>query len=540
MERKAFYLQISIEGIQKYISSTGKLREMIGGSEIINYLASPEFYEPILNDLKIEEDRELSGRPGCCMVAQANAGALCLILPTLQGARDFLATASRQLLAAFPGLPFYGAISEFVFEDSPKGCKTYRLARKQAHEIICARRNAAPTPQGCGLMPMLRAARLDGLPAVAKVDKELISLASAARRNPAMLERSRKRLQGAVQAPAGLELAWKDDLQEILGGAGDKVALICMDGNDLGKLFGQHLQDSADKSLCQSLRAMRELSQRVEACNREAFSHACRRIAQYEAMHRKETGTPIVMPLRPLVMGGDDITIIARADIALPFVEMFTRSFDELGRKDKFSLGIGMVVMDASYPFAKAFPLAESLQDSAKKLTSHLEPARRPSSLDYLVLTEDVENEISAVRQRLFTCPDGEILTGKPFVMRDRRFLKFLDQGCAVVTKLPRSQIREAWTVCRRGPDAVRSIWLNLRDNIARNIGGRKGRLLTAEEFRAIFPENFFVAHELSGQICTSLGDYLELERLLPAEPRAREALLTVMKAPAGEEDGNV
>lgn len=531
-----FYLKLAIEGIQKYICSTGKLKEMIGGSEIIAFLASQEFYEPTLADLGLEEDRRLSGESGKYIVAQANAGALCLIMPDPAKAQEFMQLAAQALLSWFPGLPFFGDIQKFAWSDDVAGREAYANARKRADENIARQRNAGPAPMGSGLLPILRAARLDGMPAVARQDNELISLPSLARRNPEMIARSRLRLHARVKAPKGFELEWIEDLEQLLGGQGGKVALICMDGNDLGKLFGAELKASSGLSLCASIRKMKELSQRVESCNRIAFNHASERIAEYEAIHGG--GNTITMPLRPLVMGGDDITIIARADIALPFIDMFTRKFHEVGKDDRLSIGIGMVVMDSSYPFAKAFPLAESLQDSAKNLTRHLEPGQRPSSLDYLVMTEDVENNIDAVRQRLFTCPSGEILTSKPFVMNERSFAEFLNCGCAVTELLPRSQLREAWTLCRKGPSAVKRVWLNLKENISRGIGGRKGRLMTMHDFLRIFPENFFSSDR--ERAYTRLGDYLELERLLPGDSRAREALLAIMNAKPEKDEKHV
>lgn len=537
MTRQVFYLQLSVDGIQKYICSTGKLKEMIGGSEIISYLASPAFYRPFLKDLHLEEDINASGEAGKYIVAQANAGALCLIMPSLASAHDFMRKASEALLADFPGLPFYGAICEFAWSDDKAGNIAYRQARKTAHQQITAQRKAAPTPQGSGLLPILRASRLDGLPAVMRDGEELISLPSAARRSKKMIEDSRQRLRNLVSDPDGLYLEWKDDLEDLLGGEGSKVALICMDGNDLGKLFGTRMDEGDDQGLCQYIRGMKELSETVAQCNRIAFKYACERIARYEAAHNPKKGGVVVMPLRPLVMGGDDITIIARADIALAFVDLFTRKFDEAGKKARLSLGIGMVVMDSSYPFAKAFPLAESLQDSAKSLTRNMEPGKRPSSLDYLVLTEDVENDIEAVRQRLFTCPSGEILTGKPFVLNenDKRFPEFLKNGCAVLSSLPRSQVREAWTVCRKGAAPVKRLWLNLKENISRGIGGRKGELMAKTRFLEIFPDNFFYMDPWSSKARTHLGDYLELERVLPGDKKSRDALLGMMLEPLGE-----
>lgn len=537
MTAKVAYLQLAVEGIQKYICSTGKLKEMIGGSEIVNYIASPEFYKTILAKRNLTEAESMAMGADKFIVTQANAGSLCLVVPTAEDARFFLREASREILATFPGLPFYGAVCEFLWSDDATGLDAYKRARREARDVMSRQRDGGPTPQGSGLLPVLRASRLDGLPAVGRDDDELISLPSKARRNPEMIELSRKRLRGLVKKPENL--VWKDNLEELLGHEGGKVALICMDGNDLGKLFGARLAESAGKSLREYLLAMKDLSRRLQNCNEIAFTYACERVARYEAVHGKRSGDAIVMPLRPLVMGGDDITIIARADVALPFVEMFARKFDEVGGKDGFSIGVGMVVMDSSYPFAKAFPLAESLQDSAKNLTCHLEPGERPSSLDYLVLTEEVENDAELVRQRLLTCPAGEKLTGKPFVLKDDRFTRFLLDGRAVASSLSRSLTRAAWAKCRQGPGPVKSDWLNLKENVARGLGGRGGKLMKPARFAEIFPDNFFIKRK-DGKFFTYLGDYLELERLLPTDEKAREVLFNILAEPAGEDAKNV
>lgn len=552
MARQAFYLKLAIEGIQKYIFATGKLKEMIGGSEIISYLISEDFYRPILEKLGLEEDAKLEGAADRYIVAQAGAGALCLILPDLEKARQFLAKASEQLLRDYPGLPFYGGIGEFAWSNDKAGRKAYSDARRAVDEQITEQRNLAPVPSGSGLLPILRASRLDGLPAVER-DGELISLPSHARRNQEMIRKSRERLRKDVKAPVGLSLEWAEDLTDLLGGESGKIALICMDGNDLGKLFGAKLREGSDLRLLDSIGEMKKLSAAVESCNRIAFNHACERIAEYEAMPGKAFRGGLLMPLRPLVMGGDDITIIARADIALAFVSLFADKFAEAGKAYNFSLGIGMVVMDSSYPFAKAFPLAESLQDSAKKLTKHLEPGQRPSSLDYLVLTGDVENNIDIIRQRLFTAPGGEILTGKPFVLDRGKFETFLEYGRLVLDGMPRSQVRDAWTQCRKGQSHTRELWLNLKENIARGIGGRMKVRVSGADFEAVFPGNFFQtevvvkeagtdAKKGEKRIFTRLGDYLELARLMPGSAEGRDSLLRIVrnKKQTSEGEGNV
>lgn len=473
-------------------------------------------------------------------MAQANAGVVALIVPSRENARAFLEKASAELLATYPGLPFFAAVVPFELSDDKEGREAYSQARKKADDEIGAQRNQQPVPQGSGLLPILIPARLDGLPAMKitmeKDTQRRCSLPSLARSAPALIEASRKRLQRQVAAPAGKTLIWHDDLEKLVGGEGGKVALICIDGNDLGKLFGARLRESGDASLSESIASMRALSELVRTAEEKAFAKACELLAEWLSAASGKSDT-LNMPVRPLVMGGDDLTIIAKGEIALAFILAFSAAFENIGKKEGLSVGIGMVAMDSSYPFAKAFPLAESLQDSAKKLTAHLHKKDRPSSLDYLVLTEDVENSIAQVRQRLFTSASGEILTGKPFTVSQKPALpeftalkSTIANGLEVNNRLARSQMREAWILCRKGSAATKSHYENLRENVSRKLGGRGENLMPLADFDRIFPKGYFHNPGNGKKSATLIGDYLELERLLPQDPEKRKLLLELME----------
>lgn len=518
---KAYFASLAVEGIQKYIFSTGRLKEMIGGSEIINFITREEFFKDSLPGLEIIAAEKFTGQPGTCVICQANAGALRLVFAEKEAAKAFLSSMSERLLALYPGLPFYGALCEFDWSDDKAGKDAYMAARREAEGIIAKGRNERQPAEGCSLLPILSAAPLDGRPSVVKRDERWLSLPSLARSAQELIDRSRGRLR--VKAPDGIKVEWKDNLEEMLGGQGGKVALICMDGNDLGKLFGTRLEDGSSDSPAANIRVMTELSNTIEQCNRQAFDHACSSLVRKLAPGGKyaDAAGNFVMPLRPIVLGGDDVTIIARAEIALPFALLFTKEFEKAAREKglSLSLGTGMVVMDSSYPFVKAFPLAESLQDSAKNLTRHLPPNARPSSLDYLVLTEDVEDDEALVRQRLYTGSDGSRLTIRPFSLGGGEFMEFLENGGKVNNELPRSQLRQAWTLCRAGCAEARVAWENLRENIARGLGGRHGKLMKKEAFEQIFPNSFFQeCSDAAGKNAfrTALGDYLELAHLMP------------------------
>lgn len=367
---------------------------------------------------------------------QNNAGILRLVLPDAVKARGFMTSYSKKIWENFPGLPLYGSTVPMTWT-----LESYKEARRKAEEQISRQRAMQPVFQGMPMLPVTRASRLDGLPAV-KNDKdstghdEFISLPSAARRQNDMLKMARDRLRSYTpKLPGALDgedlIRWTDDLPDMLGAkAGSensRVAIICMDGNDLGIMFQKRLEENARKdNLTEGIQAMLELSRLVEYATAYAFTEAIAGIVAHLYYHDK--GRRITMPMRPLIMGGDDIAIIIRADLALAFIQLYVDAFESITTEkgNRLTLGIGMVVMPASWPFTRAFALAEELQDSAKNATRGMDAKDRPSSLDYIVLTEEVETDVSALRNRVLTAPDAA-LTGKPLLMRGDAMASFLD-----------------------------------------------------------------------------------------------------------------
>lgn len=501
-----------VGGIQKFITGTGKLKEMIGGSEIIHFICQSEFYEPVLHEIgcaRAVEDK--SEGDDWHMVLQDDAGALCLILPNELKGRAFLEAYSRKSLENFPGLPLFGAQAPVEW-----ATQAVAIARAEAERLLTGQRMSRPVPAGPCMLPVLRAARLDGLPAVAMARggdgrEEAVSLPSLCKRSRWILKKSEDRLQDYAGMPR--DVIWANDLEVMLPNGG-MVALIHLDGNDMGKLFNKIRDEKKNAGLAEFTRKMRELSHIVKDVNIRSFAHAAGNILGY-ILEFERSERP-VMPIRPLVMGGDDITLIARADVALPFVELFTGCYEKLAAQHNLplSLGIGMVVMSSSYPFARAFPLVDELAKSAKRLTMN-QAGKRKSSIDYLVLTEEVENSLDDLRERVFTAADGSILTGKPFFLGGSSLVEFMERGWEILHELPRSALRPALADCRRGKDVARKLWLNTRENLERGLGGRMGKLMTGARFEQIFPENFF--SDINGKTATVLGDYLEIGRLMPA-----------------------
>lgn len=65
-----------------------------------------------------------------------------------------------------------------------------------------------------------------------------------------------------------------------------------------------------------------------------AFWNAVLAILPYSVVGKDDEGAPkVTIPLRPLVLGGDDITFVVRADLALIFVDAFESYFEEESKK---------------------------------------------------------------------------------------------------------------------------------------------------------------------------------------------------------------
>lgn len=547
MSDKFGYVVLEVGGIQKYILSTGKLKEMIGGSELIESLSAKYLDDfakskqlTVLKEIRKPVDNEI-------LPLQRNAGAMHLLFPSEAKGREFLQKFGLKLLADFPGLPIFGALEECEFTSSGIREAKFKLSNK-----ITDQRNKYPTSTGMQLLPICAEAPLDGEPAIGKVcygknsSGEIISLSSKTKRNEELLKRSRERLSEIEPDKDNkAHLRWSDDLEEIACGS-EKIAFIHIDGNDLGIRFRQELENISDKETAEDktgqqsssedryqnainvIKTMSALSNTVKETTTAAFKKGLSECLK----HTRSTDSKgeLLVPARPLVLGGDDVTVVIRADLALYFIDAFVKEFErysnqELGKKepkDKLTVGVGMVVCPTGYPFLKAFDLSEELVKNSKKLTALM--GNRPSSMDYIVITNDTENDIDSIRAHLFTAEDGSKLTAKPMLLSGNNLAQFVENGISVLEKLPRSTLRNSLSVCRKGVNEALQNYTKLKDNIERGLGGRANQnQMGATEFSELFKEGvetkgFFYKDKDDKHFKTKLGDYIELNHLLPEE----------------------
>lgn len=175
------------------------------------------------------------------------------------------------------------------------------------------------------------------------------------------------------------------------------LALIHADGNGIGKLsqasLGQpHQTTSAEDKLYQDL-------------GREAFFHHMRvtvRRALKQALTEAfaEVGEGECQPYRILMLGGDDLLMLCRAELALPFAAAYGKALAQLQAAGQagLTMAIGVAIARYSYPMHRLHDLAEALAESAKQ--RYRKDPDCGSVVDWQVVTQSWFDDLKAARQR--------------------------------------------------------------------------------------------------------------------------------------------
>lgn len=249
---------------------------------------------------------------------------------------------------------------------------------------------------------------------------------------------------------------WKDpdDLAQLA--AGDYLALIHADGNGIGRRY------NAWRAKYQGLP---ELAQEAHG---EVFFHSMRvavRRALTTALTETFTESGGKRPYEVLMLGGDDLLLLCRADKALAFAERYCQELEgiELADGAPLHVAMGVAIAKKSYPLHRLHELAESLASSAKRLYRALGDDAKASVIDWQVVTQSWFEGVAEVRrsaERVTYLAGGKpqdlLLTMRPYPVRGAGGLEGLlaasDRLKAMGdAEVPRSALRALRAACEQG-----------------------------------------------------------------------------------------
>ena len=193
-----------------------------------------------------------------------------------------------------------------------------------------------------------------------------------------------------------------------------KVAVIHIDGNGVGGIM-KELNSSKDRVAPGVFKAevgcdrddpdalrrfLLAVNKRLQNAVEHAFAAAWTRIDELSHRDDKRAGREhAAIPVVPVILGGDDVTVITSGDYALPFAAAYLRYYEEATRSDPIlryltppegqdtgpmTAAAGVAIVKRNFPFHIAYELAEKLVNRAKKVGKTACPPC--STLDYHVL----------------------------------------------------------------------------------------------------------------------------------------------------------
>lgn len=389
----------AVQGIQSFIFQTNTLREIVGASELVEDICTSLFVEQL--GKTIEEFKS----DGNAIINAA--GNIKYVFEDEEQCKEVFMNFPKAVLLKAPGITISQAVVKM--EDGDKiSDKIQELERK-----LRCKRNRPLQSTTTGLMGIQRS-RETGLPIRWHVAKKEFSDESTYQKVEAINKK------GLWKKATGLDIddhifdhltGKATDNINCFTGDNDWIAVIHADGNGLGKVvrtIGEN--GNADD--------FRNFSARLDKSTCDAAKTAFWTVFKGNGKH---------IPFRPIVLGGDDLTVIIRGDMAVEFTRAYLGAFEENTKENFKELAVdfpeanlvcgltacaGIAFIKSSFPYYYGYNLAEELCSAAKKASN-----REKSCLMFHKVQDSYVSSYEEIARRELTTPEGYSFRFGPYFL---------------------------------------------------------------------------------------------------------------------------
>lgn len=398
-----------MQGIQSFIFQTNVLREIAGASELVEQICTQKFAEAINKTVE-----ELGKDTNAIVTA---AGNIKYVFNDEERCKALVRNFPKTAMEFAPGITISQAVVKVDGEFEKKHLD--ELERR-----LRTQRNKPMRPFDVGLMAMERS-RKTGLPAV-KYDvkeKEYRDLGVVLKNEAIETEEMESPVYGRIVEKffgkdASVRLAL--DFKKITRSKSKDyswLAVVHADGNNMGiaiQKLAEATQNLKGKSFIEEFRKF------SLALDNSTVTAANMAYAEIIKNQKEKAKYP---PFRPIVIGGDDLTIVCRGDLALEFTKLFLENFrtetekwfNELPfiipfLKNGLTACAGIAYIKESYPFHYGYHLAETLCGEAKKVAKDGlgKDETTPSCLMFHKVQDSFVEEYKEIRERELCAGKGD------------------------------------------------------------------------------------------------------------------------------------
>jgi len=409
---------IDIIGIQSYIFASNRLRDVLSASWMVEHVTS----NGSLAQWGLTADR----------VLVAAGGNAILEFPSKPDAKNWTAHYTRWLHETAPGLD--AVIAHQPYDRLAWGLKALQIG------LACQKLERLPNAGQLGLS-VTASCTVTGLPATHLEKGDLVS--PRVKRLREHINDARRRWDAFRPHKLELGPGWSADFPDELDhmgrthGGTSLLGVVHVDANSVGRAIGGWLRRCIEDELddrvvrtqyCQWSSAITNLGKQIlhvmadltaECVHTETDEDGRKRCFLRGTPHElgfalydsKDNRT--FLPLQPVLLGGDDLTLVCDGRIALDLAATALHEFEkhkiphlgEEGGDTILTACAGVALVKAHAPFYRSYELAEGLCQSAKRLRQKNNQNRGVETgcwLDWHVGTTRPGEPVEEIRERQY------------------------------------------------------------------------------------------------------------------------------------------
>lgn len=409
---------------QNYIFKSNKLKENIGASLIIKY---------VTEDLPYRYLEACHGET----VFEGGGGSFFKFIDK-DNAEKFINKLSLKIMKEYPEIEFFA--TKIEYENEVDGEK--ELRKKMADKKLS--RSSAFKKISFGVEEICRNS---GIPASFIIDDEktasnrrAVSMDTYKKLNSGKSDKSdslgiieiiKRDLEG-IKGIKLEEINLKYDFSEFKNGddryefpydldnfkkdGNSTLAIVAIDGNGMGSMVDK-LKNAFKENQDRYFEKLKEFSLEIDSCYKEAFKKVIEVIVVNKKSEENKEGIEFFenkyLPIRPIILAGDDICYIVESNIALETANIFIKELEILGKvfinkfkneninleATKLTACGGVAFVNKKYPFFKGVELAEDLCKNAKARLKKL-GKKEVSMIDWHISKGELSNNIKDIRKR--------------------------------------------------------------------------------------------------------------------------------------------
>ncbi len=409
MNRPKFLYGAAVQGIQSFIFQTNALREIAGASELVEQICTKLFAEAIGSNVET-----LLNDNNAIVTA---AGNIKYVFDDEEDCKKLVLKFPKIVMGFAPGITISQAVVKIEGE----------IEKEHIDELehrLRTQRNKSIRPFDIGLMAMNRS-RKTGLPAVEydNKEKEYRDLGVVLKNAAIQSEDKESPVYGRIVENffgKGTKVKLALDFKKITSSESKDyswLAVVHADGNNMGIAIQKLAEATHNLKGKSFIEVFRKFSLALDNSTVTAANMA------YTEIIKNQKDKAKYPPFRPIIIGGDDLTVVCRGDLALPFTKLFLQHFvDETKAnfksvsekvkffKDGLTACAGIAYIKESYPFHYGYNLAETLCGEAKKVAKDGlgENQTTPSCLMFHKVQDSFVEEYKEIRERELCAGRGE------------------------------------------------------------------------------------------------------------------------------------